>query len=466
MHAAVIRGDPRPFPVSVVVPLLVFAALDGFVEGSVLTLMPAIRDLLGTGTGPAMWISATQFLSAAVCVPVCGRLGDLYGHRRMLRVALGITTAGCLLCALAPGLALFLAGRALLGILSSMVPLGVGLARDRLTVNDSRRAVGMLMAALLLGSTAGDVSAGFLTEALGDVRAVLWILTALAAVCLALCLAPGVAETRYRAGGRMDWRGTALLTLGLTLLLGATFQGTANGWTSPGVLAGLLLAPVVLILWLWLARRTHEPLADVRAMARRATAPAFACGFTLGVMVLGGQGVLVAYLDASPERTGYGFGLTQGEIGLWLAVPSLGGFLVVSASAAVARRVGYRTMLTYAFLLAAVGFAVKAAGHRTMPAWGTGHVLSGLGTALAVGGIPTVIAEGSPRGRAAVSTAVYDTLKTTGGSFAGAAAAALLSALLSPNTHQPTLTAYLILWGLSTVLALVSAAVIRLTPDN
>ncbi|MFI1198262.1 MFS transporter [Streptomyces sp. NPDC020883] len=464
MSTVVARSMSVSVPSALVGPLLVFVLLDGFIQGSVVSLLPVIRDTLHTGTGPAMWITAAQFLSAAVCVPVFGRLGDLHGHRRILRVSLGTVTVGSLLCALAPTLGVFLAGRVLLGPLSATLPLSVGLVRDRLDNAASRRGVSLLVAALILGATAGTATAGPVASVAGGGRTVLWCLAGLAAVGLVLALTPRISETGRLASGRMDWTGAVLLGLGLTLLLGSAAQGAAHGWHSPPVLVGLLLAPVALGLWVRSSLRSSEPLVDVRAMAGRAIAPAFACGFAAGVVVLGGQGVTVAFLDAVPAKAGYGFGLPQWQIGLWIAVPALISFLTAGASAAVGRRLGYRAMLTIGFLLMAAGFGVEIVGHAVMATWYAGHLLAGVGIGLAVSGLPTVITEGSPRDRAASATAVYYNLKTAGGSIAGAAAAALFSGLLTRSTHQPSLAAYLLLWGVCGVLALLSAVLIRLTP--
>ncbi|GGX28710.1 MFS transporter [Streptomyces noursei] len=464
MSTVVARSMSVSVPSALIGPLLAFVLLDGFIQGSVVSLLPVIRDALHTTTGPAMWITAAQFLSAAVCVPAFGRLGDLYGHRRMLRVALGSITLGSLLCALAPTLALFLTGRVLLGPLSALLPLSVGLVRDRLDTAGSRRAISLLAAALILGATAGTATAGPLASVAGGGRTVLWNLVVLAGAGFVLALTPRIAETGRLASGRMDWTGAVLLGLGLTLLLGSIAQGTTRGWGSPPVVGGLLLAPMALGLWVRSSLRSSEPLVDVRAMASRAIAPVFACGFTAGVVILGGQGVTVAFLDAAPEKAGYGFGLPHWQIGLWIAVPALISFLTAGASASVGHRLGYRTMLALAFLLVGAGFGVQIVGHAVMATWYGGHLLSGVGVGLAVSGLPTVITEGSPQDRAAASTAVYYNLKTAGGSVAGAAAAAVFSGLLIQSTHQPSLTAYLLLWSVCGVLALASAALIRLSP--
>ncbi|WP_424210919.1 MFS transporter [Streptomyces sp. BI20] len=446
-----------------VVGLLVFFELtSGILQGSVLPLIPGIRDDLSISTGNALWITATQFLFAAVCVPVFGRLGDLYGHRRMLRISLVSIAVGCVLCALAPNLTVFLLGRALLGPLAALLPLEIGLVRDRLGVAEGRRAVSWLVGALTLGSVLGTAATGPLHSALGgDVRSTLWVLAVIAVGCALLSFFPRIPETRVLAPGRMDWTGSALLGLGLVSLLGICSQGNSLGWNSPVVLGGLVLAVTMLTAWVRVSLRNPNALVDVRAMANRAVAPHYVSGFVLGATLLGGQAVAVAFLDARPEAAGYGFGLAAWEISLWMAVPMVLAFATASTSSSVARIMGYRNMLVLAFSLIAGGFGIQIAGTGTVGLWATGYAVAGAGFGLALGGLPTVIVEASARDRAASATAIYNNLKTVGGSVAGAASATLFATFLVAGTQIPALTSYLIIWGFCAALGLVSVVLTR-----
>ncbi|TXS07809.1 MFS transporter, partial [Streptomyces sp. wa22] len=88
-------AEPLPASVTAVVGLLVlFEVTSGFLQVGLAPLLPDLADHLGMGSAALSWVVSVQLLAAAVCVPLFGRLGDLYGHRRMLRVALALIAAG------------------------------------------------------------------------------------------------------------------------------------------------------------------------------------------------------------------------------------------------------------------------------------------------------------------------------------------------------------------------------------
>lgn len=453
--------------VATVVGLLVFFELtSGILQGAIVPLLPHLQQELDTSTGAAQWITAVQFLSAAVCVPALGRLGDLYGHRRMLRGALVCVTAGSVLCALAPNLPVLLAGRVLLGPLAALLPLEIGLVRDRLSTADSRRAVSLLVGALTLGNLLGSALAGPLQSALGEVRHTLWVLAAVAGACTVLANFR-IPESRSRAAGRMDWRGAVLLALALVALLGTVSRAPSWGWLSPATGAGLAAGVLLLAGWVRAELARGDALVDVRALARRALAPHYLSSGFLGATMLGGQAVAVSFLDAAPEETGgYGFGLAAWQVSVGIAVPSLLAFLAASAGAAIGARLGYRRLLTLAFTLVAVGFAGLIATSGSLPLWGVSYALAGTGFGLALAGLPTVIVENSPPDRSASVTAIYNNVKTLGASVAGAAFSAVLGALVTTGTGIPSRSAYFVVWAVCASAGLAAAVLTALSPRH
>lgn len=449
-----------PRVTAVVGLLVVFELASGFLQGSAPALVPAVQDWQSISASQAQWYMAVQFLAAAVAVPVFGRLGDLYGHRRLTRIALACVTAGTVLVALAPNLTVLLMGRALMGPLAALLPLEIGLVRDRLDLDGGKRAVGLLVGALTLGSLLGHGLVGPLLALTGGVRATLSVLAALACACLALsyCAIP---ESRKRAPGRMDWTGALLLGLSLLLFLGTTARGATWGWTSPLTLGGLVLSLALLAWWVRLERDRPHALVDVRAVARRQSAPYYISGFLFGVVMLGGQAVGISYLAASTADEGYGFGLTTWEISAWGAVPHVLAFAGASLVARVAARTGYRRVLLLSFALMAAGNVGLIAAHTALPLFALASAVSGFGMGLALGGLPTLIVERSATDRTASATAVYNNLKTLGGSVAGAGSAVVLGSLVVEGTEVPALSAYLTIWGLSALLC-VGALVLQM----
>lgn len=144
--------------VSAVVGLLVlFEITSGFIQGGVAPLLPDLGTEMNISDANLNWVISVQLLTAAVSVPAFGRLGDLYGHRRMLRIALACVAVGSILVVIAPNLPVLLAGRALLGPLAALLPLEIALVRDRLPVELARRAIARLVGALTLGGLLGGV---------------------------------------------------------------------------------------------------------------------------------------------------------------------------------------------------------------------------------------------------------------------------------------------------------------------
>ncbi len=189
-------------------------------------------------------------------------------------------------------------------------------------------------------------------------------------------------------------------------------------------------------------------------MAHRQSAPYFASGFLFGAVMLGGQAVGMSYLAASTADEGYGFGLTAWEISAWGAVPHVLAFVGASLVARFAARTGYRRVLLLSFALMATGNVGLILAHDALPLFTLAYAVAGFGMGLALGGLPTLIVERSAADRTASATAVYNNLKTLGGSVAGAGAAVVLGSLVAEGTEVPALSAYLTIWGLSALLCM------------
>ncbi|WP_017579298.1 MFS transporter [Nocardiopsis valliformis] len=449
-----------------VVGLLVFFELtSGLLQGATSPLLPSIQAELDIPSAQLHWVHAVQYLAAAVSVPVFGRLGDLYGYRRMLRVSLLFIAVGSVVVAVAPNLTVLLLGRVLLGPIAALLPLEIGLVRDRLSPERSRRAIGMLVGALTLGSLLGALVAGVVQGLLDDVRLTLGLLAVLAIACLGLSYSPRIPESQNRARGGMDWLGGVLLGLSLVALLGSISQGNSWGWTSPLFLGGVAAAAALFVVWVRLELRSEHPLVDVRAVSSATVAPQYAAGAALGVVMLGGQSVIVLYLSASPETVGYGFGLGVMAISLSVTAPTLLAFLGASAIAPVATRLGYRRTVFLAFALMAAGTLGLVFSWALLWSFLLSFAVVGLGCGLALGALPTLVVEASAADRAGSASAVFNNVKTLGGSIGGAVSAGALGYFLAAGTDEPQLIAYQGVWTGVALLALGTAFLAGRTPQ-
>uniref|UniRef100_A0AAU3GW94 MFS transporter n=1 Tax=Streptomyces sp. NBC_01401 TaxID=2903854 RepID=A0AAU3GW94_9ACTN len=453
-------GQARTTSVTAVVGLLiVFEVTSGFLQVGLAPLLPDLADHLGIGSAALNWVVSVQLLAAAVCVPLFGRLGDLYGHRRMLRTALVAIAVGTLVVALAPDYGTLLAGRVLQGPLAALLPLEIALVRDRLPVADARRAIARLVGALTLGALAGGVVMGLVDSAFGSLRLTLLVPAALAVACVPVSFL-AVPESRNRAAGRVDWAGVVLLGGAMVALLGGVSGAESGSQAVRGsarVLGPVVLGLALLAVWVLVELRSSEPLVDVRALAARTTAPFYCAAFLFGVFYFGSQAPNSSFYAADPEVTGYGFGLSALSISLVLLPGAIGSVIGSLGTAAVARRIGYRPTLMAAFGLVALTFLQFAFLHGEIWQMAAGSAFTGLGIGLALGAMPTVIVEASDPSGTGIAVALYNNVKTLGGAVAGGVFAALLGAFLSPSTGEPGEGGYTALW-----LAASAAAVIAL----
>ncbi|GAA2897969.1 MFS transporter [Actinoplanes cyaneus] len=434
--------------VGAVVGLLVlFELTSGFIQGSIAPLLPDLGREMGISDSHLNWVISVQLLASAVCVPAFGRLGDLHGHRRMLRIALICVAAGSLLVALAPNLTVLLAGRLLLGPLAALLPLEISLVRDRLPVALARKAIARLVGALTLGALLGGVLTAGLHQVVGDARLTLLVPAVLAVVCVPVSFL-AVPESSRPATGRLDLAGIAVLSVSMVALL-----------------AGISLLDAVLIVlgglgfagWVVLELRIAEPLVDLRAMTGRHVVPFFACSFVFGIVYFGSQSPDSTFLAASRSSAGYGFGFTALQISL-VALPAAVFAVIGSAcTAVIAGRLGYRPTLVAAFLVIAAGFVGTALFHAQVWQLLAVKIPIGLAAGVALGAMPTVIAETADPSRTGITTALYNNVKTLGGAVAGGVVAAILASVVLDDGETPRESAYVTVWLICATLCALAA---------
>ncbi|MES9544120.1 MFS transporter [Actinomadura sp. NPDC000600] len=403
------------------VPLLAFLGVMAYsLSMAVVTpALPQIQDGLHTTPAGAAWALTAMTLSAAVATPVVGRLGDLYGPRRVLLAVLAVATAGTVVAALAGTVPVMLAGRVLGGIGGGVFPLAYTIIRDIVPAARRAPAVGLMSSMLGLGGAVSWCLAGPIIDFLGW-RWLLWVpVTGLVpGIVLAWWIVPaadrrGASRT---AAARVDWWGAALFAAWLVAALTALTQGMDWGWTSPGVLGLLALALVAAGAWLWVEGRVPEPLIDLRLMRVRGVWTANAASLLSGYALMAG-GLLFPLLVQLPADTGYGFGGTATQAAL-LQLPASIGMTVAGMTAGLLdRRVGSRAVLLGGAALTGLGYAFVAVEHGAMWHLYVGGLARGVGLGFAYAAVATLVVAAVPPGETGVATGINTLLRTVGASL-------------------------------------------------
>jgi EmrB/QacA subfamily drug resistance transporter len=234
------------------------AALD---QTLVAAALPAIARSLG-GVDRISWVVVAYLVATTVAAPVYGRLGDAFGRRRMLLVALGMYALGAVLCAVSPSLGLLALARMVQGFGGGgLISLSVALIAEVVPARERGRFQAWIAAVFALASALGPVVGGVLTEAIGW-RAVFMLQPPLAIVAAWLAVRRlGGASPGDARGFAFDWAGLLLFALFVAPALLALDQARRLGLGSLAVAAALLLVAAVALLLLWRQeRQARDPL--------------------------------------------------------------------------------------------------------------------------------------------------------------------------------------------------------------
>ncbi|WP_343598708.1 MDR family MFS transporter [Pseudomonas sp.] len=253
-----------------VLTALMLAIFLGALDQTIVAVsMPAISAQFND-VGLLAWVISGYMVAMTVAVPIYGKLGDLYGRRRMILTGISLFTLASIACALAQDMQQLVMARVLQGIgAGGMVSVSQAIIGDFVPPRERGRYQGYFSSMYAVASVAGPVLGGWLTEYLSW-RWVFWInlplgLVALWAIHRALA---GMPVQRRQA--RVDYLGAVLLILGLgSLLLGITLVGQGQPWTAPAVLAFFACAALGLALFIGHERRCQEPLLPMDLFGNR-----------------------------------------------------------------------------------------------------------------------------------------------------------------------------------------------------
>jgi MFS family permease len=249
-------------------------------------VQPTIAADLDLSASEAQWVVNSFFLTLALFAAPGGRLGDYYGHRQVLLLALSIFALGSLSAAVSQGFVWLVVSIAVAGIgASTLYPSSAAMIANRVPLEHRGDALGKYSAIGVTVFVIGPVMAGLLTEAI-DWRAVF----ALDAAIGASLVAVGWLRVDNRIAGapaRFDFRGLAVLMIGLGALLVALMQALAWGWDSPPTLLLFAAGLATLAGFAALELRTAHPLLDVGLLRRRVLVGIVVAMFAAQVVVTG-----------------------------------------------------------------------------------------------------------------------------------------------------------------------------------
>ena len=308
-------GPPTTkIPMSAWKVLAVLSSLATMVMYAETMLIPALPDLINEFSVPysiSSWILSAYLIPGAVMTPIAGKLSDIYGKKKVLLVIMAIYAVGIAMAGFAENIYLLFVSRAIQGIGISMFVIAFSIIRDQFPRDKISIGQGIISSMFASGAVVGLLMGGFIVSNFG------WRATFLSAVPITIVLFITIWRFNYNAKPApdkvkpyvlrtVDIKGAISLAMFVTsFLMALTLVETGQGFNLDNMGFFLTVGVVSLIVFIFIERRSKEPLVDVHLIVHKVILPA-----NLIIMVVGFSMFLVfqtiPVLVRNPMPLGFG----------------------------------------------------------------------------------------------------------------------------------------------------------------
>lgn len=440
--------------------LLLAAVSYALLQAVVAPALPLLQRDLHTTQGAVAFVFTAFLLSSAIATPILGRLADLHGRRPVLLAVLSSVLAGCVACAVARSIQVFVVGRVLQGVGGAVFAVSYGVVRDQAPAGRVAGRIGLLSAMLAVGGALGLVLAGPTVAHFGYhwLFALPLALTAAALLGVHAFLPPDSPSARHR----LPWASALALSAVLCTMLLVISQGSAWGWASARI---LLLAAATAALtagWVILERRAPHPLVDARLMRLAVVWRTNLAALFLGAGMFAVNLLVPAFLETS-QRAGYGLGLDVTKAGMFMLPVSAAIFAGGLLTGRAERRFGSRAVLVGGAITMAAGMASLASWHGTGGQVLGGLVAVGAGQGFAFAAAASLLVAAVPAAQTGIAAAMNTNIRTIGGCLGAQLVAVILTAGVRARS-LPAEHRYVLAFGFGAAVLAGCAAIAALTP--
>lgn len=421
----------QPIPRIASLALLSAVAAFSLLQSMVLPALPAIRSDLHASVTTSSWVLSAFLLVSSVSAVTLGRLGDMFGKRRLLLISVGALLVGSIIAALSASIEVLIAGRALQGVGAAAFPLAYGLVREIVPTNRIPAVIGAVSSTFGIGFAVGLILPAPLLAA-GGWPAIFWLSSVVDLVALVL-IAVAIPESPDRVAGRVDWWGAVLLALALSSLLLAISETRA--WSPPLVLAVAVVGVVTLVVFVLLELRTDEPLVQPRLLANRSVLAANVGGLMVGFALYGAFSIIPQFVQ-TPSDLGYGFGATSLQAGLLMLPTAVTMVLVGPAAGRAGIRFGHAQTLVAAGLAGVIGYAILVLAAVALWAIVACTTVLGIAVGLALTAMVNLIVEAVDPSVTGQATGLNTILRTIGGALGAQITGAIIASATATDAPE------------------------------
>jgi EmrB/QacA subfamily drug resistance transporter len=411
----------------ILIAVMLATALVAVDSTIIATAVPSIvKDIGGFAEFP--WLFSIYLLAQAVSVPIYGKLSDLFGRKPVVLFGIGLFLLGSIMCGVAWSMGLLIAFRVVQGLgAGAILPTTITIVGDLYSVEERAKVQGYLASVWGIASVVGPTLGGVFSEYVSW----RWIFFVNIPLCLlaAGMIMRGFKEKMKRTHPSIDYRGAALLTTGLTLvILGILEGGQAWAWDSVTSIAILGIGAAALIVFGLVERTAPEPVLPLWIFRRRLLVASGLTSAGVGAILLG----LTSYVPTYVQDV---IGTGPLVAGFALATLLLGWPLSASQAGKVYLRVGFRGCALIGTSIVLIGTALLLLLGRDSSVYEVGLFCLVIGLGMGLTAPPTLVAAQSSVGwgERGVVTSNNLFLRSLGSSVGVAVFGAIANGVLGAN---------------------------------
>ena len=411
--------------------LMLVEVLSSLESSMVVTALPTVLKEFKNITS-AGWLVSCFLLASAATAAVGGRLGDMFGRRRILIILVVLCGLGSLLSAQAPSLEWIIVGRTIQGASGAILPLCYGMTRELAPPGKAPLWIGLLTGGYSFSAAIGYILGGYLADT-GTWRSVFYVTAAYSILLLPLLLLVIPATRMSKTGGKFDVLGAVMFAPAVAAMLYGITTASKEGWDAPEAWGPVVAGAVVLAIWVWHELRLADPLINLRLLRRREILVGNACAAmaSVGVMQLP---LVTLLLLQQPRMAGVGLAVSATVAG-FLKLPSNVGALAASPLGGwISGKYGARWAMLQGGLICVVGWVSLYLLHDTLIQVVAGSVVCAFGSSVLLSAIPNLVLEGAPMERSSEVTGLTSVIRSV---FAGIGAQVIAILLATSRINDP-----------------------------
>jgi MFS family permease len=457
-------GKNSRYTTILLITVTAVALLTNYVETMVVPAVPTIQKDLSTTATIASWITSAFLIVGSAVAPIFGKLGDLYGKKRIFLFALAFYIFGVGIAGFSTSIYFLLIARGIQGVGLAVVPLGLAIIADSFPKEKMATAQGIVSATLAIGAGAGLVIGSYVVQSLG------WHYAFFTAFALSIVLFAIVAKVMKKDVARtkttVDYTGALSLMAGLTLLLVYITEGPSLGWVSLEEIAFLVPGVALTAFFFIFENGAKDPLIQLSLLKIRNVLVANLVGIIASFATLLIFFGVVYYAELP---TPFGLGLDIVTTGAIIAPATIAMLIIGPVVGRAVTRSGPKPVLVAGGFILALGLFLFIINRSSNVNLTIDTLVSATGIVSTIVPIVNMICISLPKEYTAVGLGINTTLRNLGSAIGPVLATAVMASYTVQLTRVvngqtvafgrlPSATAFNVLFAIGIALSLVLVA--------